>query len=453
MNRRTLLKGVAVGSIVPATSIATTPAGAQDGGTPSNGSNPDDAEPDDTAPGPDGGDNGPVSVRIVEIPEAVTGGALLDWTVEVENPTDEPIRPTIEYTVDGESLGTVTLTIDPGETVQPTAPSYQTEPVATADSVTVRVEANGDSDERTVQLLPAQELDEALQFPAPELTVEPETTVHFEVGAVDPDASQTTTWWVDGERVGDTFADPWQGTYFFEQDAHYWQEMFETQGTSEVVAGVDVDGEQYRAAWTVTVAPGGLSDPAIEAARPEAGILEVDREDPSPTTLEIDVADPDGNLDRVVWWLTQADAILGVSEVSGASDTATLTVDDGLCHTCVVVPWVITGDGTFTSEFLWEVDDVDIDFEEPDDDPTDPDDPRAEPDDPADPDDPDEPVKEPDNPRDEPKGPRDEHDLDRADPEKPDDRHDEYGSDDGTPRDDHTESKPSDSTPDDDCST
>ncbi|WP_436343388.1 hypothetical protein [Natronorubrum sp. FCH18a] len=449
MNRRTLLRGVAVGSIVPATNVATGSVGTQDE-TAADDPNADDAGPDDTG-------DVPVSVRIVEIPDTVVGGALLDWTVELENPTDEPIRPTVEYTVDGESLGTVTLTVGPGATERPTAPSYQTEPVATADEVTVRVAANGDSDERTVRVLPADELDEAFQFPESELTVQPETTVHFEVGAVDPEASQTTTWWVDGERVGDTFADPWQGTYFFEQGAHFWQETFETQGTYEVVAGVDVDGEQYRASWTVTVAPEGLADPTIEAARPEAGILEVDREDPTATTLELDVADPDGNLDRVVWWLTQADTILGVSEVSGASDTATLTVDGGLCHTCVVVPWVITGDGTFTSAFLWEVDDVDVDFGEPDEpgEPADPDDPGVDPDDPpTEPEKPrDDPPTEPEKPRDKPDDPRADPDKSGSKPDKPGDKPAKYGSDGGEPRDDHTGTAQTDSASDDGCST
>lgn len=337
------------GSIVPAAHI----------GTATHDTKPVDAETADTEP--TDCEETPVSVRIVEIPETITGGALLEWTVEVENPTEQSIRPTIEYIADGEPAGNITLTVDPGETERPFPASYRTEPVPEADTVTVRVEANGDADERTVRLRATDELDPELQFPDPELAVQPETTVHFEVGAVDPDAFQTTTWWINGENVGDTLAAPWQGIYYAEQDAHYWQETFETgeidetdevYETYEVVAGIDVDGEQYRANWTITVTPTGLESPTIDAARPEPGTLEIS---PEGTTLEIDVTDPDGSLERVVWWLSQADRLLGVSEVSGTSDTATLSVDSGRCHTCQLIPWVITGDGTVTVEPLWDV--------------------------------------------------------------------------------------------------
>ncbi|ELY52202.1 hypothetical protein [Natronorubrum bangense] len=352
MNRRTILKTVAAGSIVPAAHIGKQTVASEPADTTAADSDMT-TDSDTTADHEDT----PVAVRIVEIPETVTGGAVLEWTVEVENPTDQSIRPTIEYTVDGEPAGNVTLTVGPGETERPFPSSYRTEPVPEDDEVTVRADANGETDERTVGIRATDELDPELQFPDPEPAVQPETTVHFEVGAVDPDAVQTTTWWIDGENVGDTLADPWQGVYYVEQAAHYWQETFESDGhdkrdeTYEVVAGVDVDGEQYRASWTITVTPTGLEDPTIDTARPAPGPLEIS---PGGMTLEIDVSDPDGNLERVVWWLTQADRILGVSDVSGASDTATLSVDSGRCHSCQLIPWVITADGTFTAEPLWE---------------------------------------------------------------------------------------------------
>ncbi|WP_245726642.1 hypothetical protein [Natronorubrum sediminis] len=363
MNRRMLLKGVVVGSIASVPNAASAAGGPHGGKTKTDESDATTGDPKHTEPNdaePNDIDESSLAIRIVDIPDALTGGEFLEWTLEVENLTDESIEPTVDSFVDGESVGSVTLTIGPGETVQPTTPSVPTEPVDTEGSVTPRVSANGVSDERTVRLLPAEELDTALQFPDPELTVQPGTTVHFEVGVVDPDATQTTTWFVDGEEVGSTLADPRQSVYFAEQDAHFWQETFDTPGPSEVVAAVDVDGEQFRASWTVTVDPKGLADPSIDAVRPEPGILEFDSETDEETTLEIDVSDPDENLDRVVWWLTQADTILGVSDVSGATDTASLTVGAELCHTCVIIPWVITGDGTFASEPLWEAVDVNI---------------------------------------------------------------------------------------------
>lgn len=354
MNRRTLLRGVTAGSLVPAASVGTATLGDDTAGTTTADEGASDTGTDTD---PADGEETPVSVRIVELPDEITGGALLEWTVEVENLTAEAIRPTLEYVVDGEQAGNITLTVGPGETQRPFPPSYRTEPVAEADEVTVRVEVDGgvDADERTVGLRETPELDPTLQFPDPELAVQPETTVQFEVGAVDPDVFQTTTWWIDGENVGDTLANPWQGVYYVEQDAHYWQESFETDGTYEVVAGVDVDGEQYRANWTVTVTPNGLQRPTIDAARPAAGTLEVTPDES--VTFELDVADPDGTLERVVWWLSQADRLLGVSDVSGASDTATLSVDSGLCDTFQVIPWVITSDATVTTEPVWNVSD------------------------------------------------------------------------------------------------
>ena len=343
MNRRTLLHGAVVGSIVPAASVGTESVGDEAASASGRA---------DESTGKSRDDTNSVSVRIVDAPETVAGGALLEWTVEVENRTSEPVRPTVEYVIDGESAGSVTLTVEPGATERPFPQSYRTEPVARDEEITLRVETDGDADERTVALLGVDELDDGRRFPADDPSVRPGTAVHFEVGD-DPDASQTTSWWIDGERVGDTLASPRQAIYHAERGAHYWQEAFDAVGTPVVVAGVEIDGERYRASWTVTVAEDGLAGPTIDGARPEPGRLEIDPDEP--TDLAIDVADPNGRLERVVWWLTQADAVLGVSDVSGATDTATLTVEEGLCRTCRVVPWVITSDGTVATESVWEV--------------------------------------------------------------------------------------------------
>ncbi|ELY61890.1 hypothetical protein C493_01380 [Natronolimnohabitans innermongolicus JCM 12255] len=394
VNRRTLLRGVAIGSIVPATAAGTAVGSTRRQETPADAQTADDA-------GADAGDGAGATVEIVDVPETVVGGALLQWTVELTNDTDETITTTVEYTVDGEPAGAVTVTLEPGESEQPFASGRRTEPVATEETLELRAETETDADTATVTVLPAEEIDPELTFPDPQLTVEPDTTVHFEVGAIDPDPDifQETAWWVDGEFVGDSLT-PWQGEYYAEQNAHYWQETFAEPGTYEVVAGVTVDDEQYRTSWTVTVEAGGLADPVIDAARPAPGVLEVGTD--ASLDLEIDVTDPDGNLDRVVWWLTQADVILGVSDVAGASDTATLSVDGGLCHTCAIVPWVITGDGTFTSDSVWIIDDPELDAPDVDDDDISfrddepaPDDPGVEPD--PEPDEPD--VKEEPEPK------------------------------------------------------
>lgn len=340
MNRRTLLKGVAVGSagsIVSATRVGAARTERQSVGS------------------------GQVSVRITETPDAVVGGAPLEWTVELANPTDEPVRPTVEYAVDDESLGSATLSVEPGETVEPTTPTYRTQPVAAADAVTIRVDAGGSSAAQTVDLLAPQSLAGGLRVPDSASTVSPGTTVQFEVGSGDPDTAQTTSWWVDGERVGDSLADPWQSSYYAERGRHYRQETFETAGSHEVVAGVEIGGEQYRASWTVAVADDGRVGPRLEAATPERGVLAVDPGEP--TTVAVDVADPNGSLERVVWWTVETTELLGVSEVSGAADTATLVLEGERCHGCHVVAWALTSDGTVTEDTLWRIARTDRDGE------------------------------------------------------------------------------------------
>lgn len=339
VNRRTLLKGVTAGSIVPATHVGTAQFDESD----------DSADSDDGRAA-DGGRR--VTVRIVDLPDTVRGGDLLEWAVAVENRTDRPVRPSLEFFVDGESRVTVETTVEPGETKRTSPGGFRTEPVANEREMTVRVETSGDSDAGTVRVLGVDDVAADLRFPDRQLTVQSGTEVHFEVGAVDPDARQETSWWVDGEHVGDSFG-PWPGMFYGSEGAHYWQETFEDEGDHTVVAGIESGGERYRASWDVTVAPDGLAEPTIEAARPAPGILEVERGDT--LDFELEVADPDGNLDRVVWWLTQSDALLDVTDVAGAEDTAAITVD-GFCHTCEIVAWVITGDGTVATEAVWQFD-------------------------------------------------------------------------------------------------
>ncbi|WP_226006212.1 hypothetical protein [Natrinema salinisoli] len=294
-------------------------------------------------------------VRLADVTDPIDGGGSLEWTAELENATDRPVRPTVEYTVDGEPVGTVTLTLDPGETEQPFSGSYRVEPAARDREVSLRVTAAGDSAERTVTVSGVDELETERSRPADELAVRPGTTVLFEAGAADPNASQFTSWWANGEHVSDSMVGPaWQSIYYAERNAHYWQYTAESVGTDEIIAGIDTDDGNYRVDWTVNVTPGGRSSPTIDGARPKPGRLPVDRAEP--TALEIDVDDPDGGLERVVWWLGQADQIIGTSEISGATDTASLTVEEGLCQTCPIIAWVICADGRFTSESLWEVD-------------------------------------------------------------------------------------------------
>ncbi|WP_254763520.1 hypothetical protein [Natrinema marinum] len=341
VNRRTLLRGAVASSIVPATY----------GRVRSRGDRTERAPRDDASePISDGSG---VLVRIADATDPVAGAGLLEVTAELENATDRTARPTVEYFVDGESVGNVTLTLEPGETRRPFPASHRVEPADEDRDVTVRVEAAGGSAARTVTVRGVDELGDGLTRPNAEIAVQPGASVLLEAGAVDPDASQTTAWWVDGESVGESTASPWQSIYYAERNAHYWQYTADAEGDHEVTAGIESEAGNYRADWTVTVTPNGHAPPTIEAARPARGSLPVDHE--GTTDLALEVADPDGALDRVVWWVSQVDRLLGVSGVSGATDTASLTIEGGLPQRCPIVAWVIADDGTIASERVWTV--------------------------------------------------------------------------------------------------
>ena len=68
--------------------------------------------------------------------------------------------------------------------------------------------------------------------------------------------------------------------------------------------------------------------------------------------MSIEATDPDGGLDRVVWWLTQADTIVEIDDLEGETDVATLSTD-AFCHTCQLLPWVICEDGRFVAADGW----------------------------------------------------------------------------------------------------
>lgn len=360
MNRRTLLRGATTSSIVPVTYGYARSNGADDGAespdvrTDGGDEGTDDAD-ETTEAADEKGNDAAVTVRIADATDPVEGAGLLRWTAELENATERTVRTTVEYFVDGDSTGNVTLTLEPGETRRPFPQSHRVEPTGRDRELSIRARTENDSAARTISVRGVDELDDGLTRPSGEIAVQPGTSVLFEAGAVDPDASQFTGWWVNGDAVGDSQAGgPWQAVYYAEQNAHYWQYTAESEGTDEITAGIETDDENYRAAWTVTVTPDGRASPSIEDACPPTGSLQVDGD--GATDLEIDVADPDGALDRVVWWLGHADVILGVSDVTGATDTASLSIDSGLCHTCPIIAWVIAADGTVTSEQLWEVD-------------------------------------------------------------------------------------------------
>ncbi|RQG97407.1 hypothetical protein [Natrarchaeobius oligotrophus] len=298
----------------------------------------------------------PLEVRIEETNAPVAAGEYLDVTVSIENAGSTPVRTHVDFLVgsDVEPVSRIGTTIDAGETRSGLGMGFHTYPVPTDDEFPIRIEVEGASAERTISVAGATTYESVR--PDPRVSVRPETEVLFEVDAVDPDDGQTTIWWVDGERVGDTLADPWQSTYFLETGAHYLRRSFDEPGSHEVTAAVLPDGEpgSYAARWTVDVAPAGSPAPTIEALRPAEEVISVGSDEE--VTFELEAAHPNG-LDRVVWWLTQADSVLGVTGLAGERDVARLST--GGCHTCRLVPWVICEDGPMaTPEPTWQFETV-----------------------------------------------------------------------------------------------
>ena len=198
-------------------------------------------------------------------------------------------------------------------------------------------------------------LSNAVVAPESGLTVEPGTEVLFEVS---PDDLGTygglTSWSLDGEQAGLSMG-PWYAEYAAWKGADYWTTEFESEGSyavDAVVQDIETDDEVTATNWEIDVADGGIAAPTIESASPdpETTVLPADES----IDLELDVAASDGSLDRVVWWLNQADVILGVSDVSGSTDTAVLPFDGG-CHTCSIVSWVIDEHNLLRTRTLWTI--------------------------------------------------------------------------------------------------
>ncbi|WP_254768620.1 hypothetical protein [Salinilacihabitans rarus] len=289
-----------------------------------------------------------LGVEIVEANDPVLAGELLEVVAEVTNAGSDRLEAELAFVVGGESsAGTRIVRLDPGET-RAVEFGHRTFPVRRDVEFPVRVEVGGLADERTVVVRGADDLDGEAIRPDPELTVEPGTPVVFEVaGDALGEYGGRTHWYVDGEYAGWS-SGPWYAAYYVAVGADHWRYAFESEGVYTVAASVVGDEGTYTARWTVEV----TGDPAIEAVHPNPGTLAVASDEP--VELAADVTDTEGALDRVVWWLGHADVVLGVSDVEGYQDTATLDAAS-LCHRCPVELWVVTADGRVARDAPWTV--------------------------------------------------------------------------------------------------
>lgn len=359
--RRRLLKGVSAAGLVLAAAggsaaFGTGRDGGGEGSRQADGPDGGDGSGGENGGGEGGADDGrdeegadgdpPLTVSIAGQDDPVPAGAYLRMTTELTNRGSSDVRTGMVLLVgeDETRIERRELTVPAGET-ETVRQGFHTYPVPTDDAFPVRVETDWGSAETTVAVEGAAPL--STSRPGPALSVEPGTEVFFEAGAVEPGASQRTIWWLDGdlERVGGL--GPWEATYYAEADANYWWHAFDDPGTYEVAAAVvpDDGDRSYAATWTVEVTAGGNASPTIDDRSPADERLEIERGESY--EVEFRATDPDGDLDRVVWWLTQADVILGIDPLDGATDTARLRTD-AFCHTCRVIAWVICADGTAT---------------------------------------------------------------------------------------------------------
>lgn len=204
-----------------------------------------------------------------------------------------------------------------------------------------------------------------------ERIIQPGTRLLFEVDIENPDGDWDVEWQIDGERaffrshLGAHYPDYLQ--YVEQYEVDYYNHTFESTGSYDVTAFVfsdptsdthsrsNPDYDQAEATrWIVHVRSDGKTQPSVTAAEPDPDEpITVDRDESFEVSL--DISSPDSGLDRVVWWLSQADIILGFHDIDGNEQSVTLSVEES-CHTCKISPWIITEDGLLTWPDSWEID-------------------------------------------------------------------------------------------------
>ncbi|MFP8958026.1 hypothetical protein ACLI4Y_14985 [Natrialbaceae archaeon A-CW3] len=291
--------------------------------------------------------NPPIS--ITETNDPVDGGDTLEVTATFDSEAGLESQD-LELLVAGEPLPR--RSISRGPTEDSVTLHFRTYPVLQDIEFEVVVQAGSHSVEQAVTVHGISELDETYGRPTSELAVQPDTTVMFEVDDIYADTTGISDihWFVHGEHMF-RGAPIWESHYRAEVGADYWLQQFGTEGTYEVVAAVVSDDHPNQMTrWDVSVTPDGAAPPTIEATRPASSTLEAGAD--VTHQLELDVSAPDGDLKRVLWWLHQSDQLVGVSSVSGESDTATLEQGGG-CYTCDLHNWVLTESNLLTEQISW----------------------------------------------------------------------------------------------------
>jgi len=195
--------------------------------------------------------------------------------------------------------------------------------------------------------------------PRSEITARPGTTVVFQALARGYRGDRPNgAWYVDGRRRYGPDA-------FYAQlntdGRHTFTRTFESTGTHRVRAELYDEGARPdegaapigSVAWTVEVSESGNRPPTVERLRPATDRLTAARGETDPVQFAVEATDPDGGLDRVVWWISQGDAVVAVSPVAGsrARATAVHDPDPGLPFGA----WAIDEDGALSAFAFWNV--------------------------------------------------------------------------------------------------
>lgn len=192
--------------------------------------------------------------------------------------------------------------------------------------------------------------------PKGEATVQPDTLVLFEAVARGYRGDWATgRWYVDkqgwagptvfhgglGGRGRSTF------TYSFDEEGthHVRAELYDEGATPE---NSDPIGT---AVWTVHVSASGNQPPTVELVEP--GPDAVLQESDEKRTFKVTARDPEGALDRIVWWQSQCDAVVAVDSASGASASSALSFAPD--YGCPLGVRAIDRDGAVSDLKGWKV--------------------------------------------------------------------------------------------------
>lgn len=187
--------------------------------------------------------------------------------------------------------------------------------------------------------------------PAREVSVVPGTQVLFEVAVRNWSGDYRKYLSVDGER---RFAEPdafYGGLDRGERDVV--THAFEEEGTHSVRLELRDDGDNSLGSveWTVRVTDDGNRPPTVERLEPRAKVLRFPANENRRRQFALRATDPDGELDRVVWWSSQCDQVIAVSSLSGSRDTASVAFDP--YAGCPLWPAVVDDSGAVSWDEGW----------------------------------------------------------------------------------------------------